>query len=103
MAHARNEVGCVGEAGLPRRRVEVGGFGRGAADCELAECGGDDPADPVGGWVDVVHPVAPEDGELAVGSYDAVEEGEHYEEEGEDLALALVAAFIGWRGNVRWI
>ena len=33
-------------------------------------------------YIEVVHPVAPEDGHHAVRTYDAVEETEHDEEEG---------------------
>ena len=36
--------------------------------------------------LDVVHPVLPEDRECGVGTYDAVEETEHDEEEGQDVA-----------------
>ena len=44
-----------------------------------------DASDPVSTWVDIIHPVFPENVELAVWSDDAVEEGEHDEEEREDV------------------
>ena len=52
--------------------------------CIVERCG-EDSTNPVSRRIDIVHPVAPEDGELGVWAYDAVEEGEHYEEEGEDV------------------
>lgn len=74
-------------AGLAGGRVEAGGFGGEALDGDGGQGGGQDAADPVGRWVQVVEPVAPEGGELGVGADDAVEEGEDDEEEGEDLFL----------------
>jgi len=72
-------------AGRARGRIEVSGFVWGAADGSVVEGSGKDAADPVGGGVEVVDPVAPEDGQLGVRTYDAVEEGEHDEEEWEDI------------------
>jgi hypothetical protein len=80
-----DEVGCVAGAGLAGGRVEVGCFGGGAVDADGGEDGGDDAAEPPGYRVDVVHPVFPEDGVVAVWADDAVEEVDHDEEEGEDL------------------
>ena len=53
------------------------------ADGCVVQSGGEHAADPVGGRVDVIHPIAPEDGELSVRTDDAVEEGEHDKEEGK--------------------
>lgn len=58
---------------------------RSAANGGIVECSGENPTNPVGGGIDVVHPVAPEDGELRVRAHDTVEEGEHDEEEREDI------------------
>jgi hypothetical protein len=80
-------VGTADSAG----GAEEGGFGWGADDGDGGEGCGEDSADPVRGRVDVVHPVAPEGGELGVGADDAVEEGEGYEEEREDLDGGLVS------------
>lgn len=60
-------------------------LGRRAPHGEPGQRGGQGAADPVRRRVEVVHPVAPEDGELREGADDAVEEREHDEEEGEDV------------------
>jgi hypothetical protein len=39
----------------------------------------------VGGWIYIVHPVTPEDAELAVWPDDTIEEAEHYEEEWKNV------------------
>jgi hypothetical protein len=49
------------------------------------QCCSEDATDPVSRGVEVVEPVPPEDGKLGIGTHDAVEEGEDYEEEGEDV------------------
>lgn len=73
------------ETGLARGRVEVRCFGGGALDLHGREGGGDDTAHPPGGGVEVVHPVFPEDGVVAVRTHDTVEEVDHDEEEGEHV------------------
>ncbi|KAF1738372.1 hypothetical protein CRV24_000297 [Beauveria bassiana] len=78
-------VGKLG-AGLARGRPKVGGLAVGAADLLVGEGAREHAADIVRGRVDIVHPVAPKDGELLVGHKDAVEDGEHDEEEGQDVA-----------------
>ncbi|PMB73704.1 hypothetical protein BM221_001128 [Beauveria bassiana] len=78
-------VGKLG-AGLARGRPKVGGLAVGAADLLVGEGAREHAADIVRGRVDIVHPVAPKDGELLVGHKDAVEDGEHDQEEGQDVA-----------------
>ena len=78
-------ISGVLRAGLAWGWVEVGCFGRGAVDLHGGEGGGDDAADPPGCWVEVVHPVFPEDRVVAVGTDDTVEQVDHNEEEGEDV------------------
>lgn len=81
----RDEVAGIVSAGLARGWVELGGFDGGADYWDGREGGGEDAADPPGCWVEVVHPVAPEDWEFTVWSDYTVEEVDHDEEEGEDL------------------
>lgn len=88
VAHAGKVVDVVPsvlDAGLARGRVEVRCFGGGALDLHGGEGGGDDTAHPPGGGVEVVHPVLPEDGVVAVRTHDTVEEVDHDEEEGEHV------------------
>lgn len=63
-------------------------------DGDVGEGGCHDAADPVGGGVQVVEPVAPEGGELGVGANDAVEEREDDEEEREDLFMMRVRGVL---------
>lgn len=79
------EIARVGLTRRAGRRVEIRSFGSGATHGRVVQCGGENAPDPVSRGVEIVEPVAPEDGELGVGAYDAVEEGEHDEEEGEDI------------------
>lgn len=77
----------------------MGGFYGGADYRDGREGGGEDATDPPGCWVDVVHPVAPEDWEIAVGSDYAVEEVDHDEEEGEDLFKELDRCVLAIKGS----
>lgn len=103
-----DEVACVVGAGLAGWWVEVGCFCGGAVDLDGGEDGGDDAAEPPGDWVDVVHPVFPEDGVVAVGTDDAVEEVAHDEEEGENLLIGVREGVMererrdGSRKDLRW-
>ena len=86
VAHTGDVVDVVPgvlHTGLARGRVEMRCFGGGALDLHGGEGGGDDAAHPPGGRVEVVHPVFPEDGVVAVRTHDTVEEVDHDEEEGE--------------------
>ena len=71
---------------LARRGVEDCSLGLLALHGDAVESSAEDAADPVGTGIDVVHPVAPEDGHFGVGPHDAVEQAEHDEEEGEHVA-----------------
>ncbi len=82
------------------RGAEEGGLAWRADDLHRGEGGSEDSADPVGRRVDVVHPVAPEGGELVIGADHAVEDGEGHEEEREDLSGACVSISVGkWMGK----
>ena len=48
--------------------------------------GRNNTADPVGSRIKIVHPVTPEWRELRIRSNDAIEQGEHDKEEGQDIA-----------------
>ena len=73
-------------ARLARWRIEIGGFGRCALNGNSRESSREDASDPVGRGVEVVYPIAPEDGELGVRADNAIEEGEHNKEEWKDVA-----------------
>lgn len=55
------------------------------------ECSCEDTADPVGAWIDIVHPVLPENRKHGVRANDSVEEGEHDEKEWQDLSVVSMA------------
>lgn len=60
-------------------------FDLAADDLRGADSASEGAADPVGDGINIVHPVAPKDGEGGVWNEDAVEEKHHDEEEWKDI------------------